>query len=237
MIVLLTPSGARPHQIELCSRWMQNQDYTGEVVWIIIDDAAPITTDFITEEFRKNWHIKKIYPSPLWQIGQNTQGRNIAAGINYIKTLSDVEAIFIIEDDDYYKPFYLTEMVKRIEGYELIGEVKTIYYNVTINRWIENQNMEWSSLFQTAFTPEFIPTFESCYGEKFIDLSLFRYAKRVNLFDAGKLSIGIKGQLGRKGIGAGHGWINHMHPDEDISKLKELIGEDWRYYERTNSNL
>ena len=226
MIALITPTGNRPKQIELCNRWMNNQDYTGEVLWIIVDDCNPKTTDLIT---RDNWTIKKIYPEPVWKEGQNTQGRNIATGIEEVKK-HKVDSIFIIEDDDYYKPHYLTAMTELIQGYDIAGERNTIYYNVKIKRWIENQNDTWSSLFQTAFTPKVIPLFENLYGEKFIDYVLFRMGIKTHLFDVGKLSIGIKGQPGRQGIGAGHGWIQHMHPDIDGIKLKELIGEDSKYY-------
>ncbi len=228
MICLLTPTGGRPDQIALCAKFMQRQDYKGDVTWVIVDDCNPRTTDFITGDFRENWNIIKLFPSPAWQEGQNTQGRNIAAGINEIKK-HNPEAIFIIEDDDYYKSEYLSATLEKLKGFDLCGERNTIYYNVTLRRWIENGNDIWSSLFQTAFTPKVIPILEGLYGEKFIDFILFRKIKS-NLFDA-KHSIGIKGMPGRSPIGAGHGWIDHMLPDYDMEKLKELIGEDYRLYE------
>jgi len=233
MIVLLTPTGARKQQIEICAKLMQGQDYKGEVTWIIIDDAEPRTTDFITETFRENWKIVKLYPSPSWKEGQNTQGRNMAAGINYIKTLelSDTDPIFIIEDDDYYTPPYIRAMITKIKGYELAGERNSIYYNVTQRRWIRNGNDWWSSLFQTVFTKKAIPILEKIYSEKFIDLALFKYIKNKNLFNDGDLAVGIKGMPGRKGIGAGHTWINNMTPDPDMIKLKEFTGKDFKYYE------
>lgn len=82
---------------------MKEQTYTGTVIWMIVDDGDPVTTDFITDDFREGWTIQKIYPKPVWQKGQNTQGRNLAAGIREIKKL-DPELIFIVEDDDYYSP-------------------------------------------------------------------------------------------------------------------------------------
>lgn len=229
MIALVTPTGNRPRQIELCARWMKNQDYKDNVLWIIIDDCNPRTTDFISDTFRENWTIKKVYPKPAWQEGQNTQGRNLASGIKEVKKRI-TKAIFIIEDDDYYKPCYLSEMVKRIKGFDIAGEINTIYYNVNLKRWIENKNGTWSSLFQTAFTSKAIPLLEKLYNEKFIDLAFFHSDIRANLFEAGKLSIGIKGQPGRSGIGAGHRWSYNMHADLDSVKLKELIGEDSKYY-------
>jgi hypothetical protein len=88
----------------------------------------------------------------------------------------------------------LEEMVKRLGGYDIIGETHTMYYNVTERAWVLNLNERWSSLFQTAFTPALIPLLEMSYGEKFIDLQIFKLARNKLLFRAGDLSIGIKGQ-------------------------------------------
>lgn len=227
MLGLVTPTGARQHQINLCQRFMQSQTYQGDVCWIIVDDAEPRTTEQIT---RSGWEIRTVNPSPSWQPGQNTQGRNLKAGI---KALSDykVDAIFIIEDDDYYRPCYLQEMVNRLDSCLALGETHTIYYNVRLKRWIENQNDVWSSLFQTAFKPAALKYFETLYSEKFIDYAFFRICPKVKLFRTQeKLSIGMKGQPGRAGIGAGHGYIAHMIADNDGSKLREFLGDDANLY-------
>jgi len=230
MIALITPTGARPDQIRLCSKFMKAQTIK-DVVWIIVDDALPRSTDFIKEDFKEGWTIEKIYPEPFWQFGQNTQGRNIAAAMQRVKELNP-DAIFIIEDDDYYSPTYIEKMLVKLQGYDLAGERNTIYYNVRLRRWCRNGNALWSSLFQTAFTMAVVPVFEKLYGEKFIDLELFKNIRNKNLFNDGDYGIGIKGQPGRAGIGAGHGWIRNMIPDPDMSKLREFIGEDYKYYER-----
>lgn len=234
MIALITPTGARPQQIALCARLMQRQLYCGPVCWVIVDDAEPSTTDDILPGFRDNWQIIKVRPQPFWQPGQNTQARNLAAGLNALLKNYDrasIEAIYIIEDDDYYKPNYLQEMRKRIEGYTLAGEINTIYYNLRLRRWIVNRNDRWSSLFQTVFTLPALPAFVKCLPDRFIDYALFlQYTGKVNLFRANNLAIGIKGQPGRAGIGAGHGFIAHMLADPDGDKLRELIGEDAKLY-------
>jgi hypothetical protein len=235
-IVLITPTGARERQIQLCAQWMKQQTYTGDVTWIIVDDAEPVTTDFIPagrDNFRDNWHVTKIHPTPAWQPGQNTQGRNINAGINYVMAVFDgftVDGIFIIEDDDYYSPAYLDEMMKRLPGFDAIGETNTIYYNVMLRRWIENHNDTWSSLFQTAFTMKSLRIFKQLLTERFIDYAFFPAIENKLLFRAGNLAVGIKGQPGRAGIGAGHGWIKHLIDDADGRKLIELLGDDAKYY-------
>ena len=234
MIILITPTGARPRQIELCAQFMKNQDYKGVVLWIIIDDAVLRTTDFIKDDFKKEWIIKKIYPVPSWRIGQNTQGRNIAAGINFIKDYKDIEAIFIIEDDDYYRPEYLTEMMKRMQGFRVVGETNTLYYNVYFRRYAANGNFQHSSLFQTAFTMDAVPIFRRCYMDKFIDAKFYQLlsGNGVNLFSANNLGVGIKGIAGRPGIGAGHLRMTGMRPDPTLNFLTSIIGEDAKLYER-----
>jgi len=232
MIVLITPTGARPKQFELCQRWMRNQTYKGKVFWIIIDDCFPFTSD-IKVPFPANWTIVKKYPRPVWRQGMNTQGRNMKAGIDIVKCLpkDKVEAIFIIEDDDYYKPIYLEQMMLRMKNYDIIGETNTIYYHVPGKRWDLSRNRKHSSLFQTAFTLNVIPILEKHYNEKYIDISLFEESKNQYLFSANNLATGMKGQTGRGGIGNGHKIRTTDVLDSNLSKLKELTGEDYKYYQ------
>lgn len=232
MIVLITPTGVRPKQFQLCCNWMRNQTYKGKVLWIVVDDGFPMTTDIKEKSFPSNWTIVKKYPRPIWSQGMNTQGRNIKAGIDIIKCLpkEKVEAIFIIEDDDYYKPIYLEQMMLRMKNYTIIGETNTIYYHAPGKCYEISHNRQHSSLFQTAFTVEAIPTMEKLYNEKYIDIRLFKESKNVLLFSANNLAIGIKGQAGRGGIGNGHKVRPSYTKDSQMLKLKELIGNDYKYY-------
>jgi hypothetical protein len=221
---------------------MERQTYKGKVTWIIIDDCYPRTTDMIGENFKTDWTIVKIYPTPVWQ-GSNTQSRNMAAGTNFILQNykpDEVEAIFIIEDDDYYKPQYLERMMNRFENYKVLGEMNTVYYNVFYRNYFVNRNTSHVSLFQLAFRYEMIPLFSSCYNERFIDFKFFEklhaqmyvHRKEVGLFNENNLAIGIKGMPGRAGIGAGHGKLMNMLPDTQMIYLISQIGkEDAKLYE------
>lgn len=233
-IALITPTGGRPEQFKKCVQWMKNQTYTGRVFWIIVDDCEPTTTGVDTSEFKDNWLIIKKFPKPVWRNGDNTQARNLKAGISFIKQLQvfliDIDAIFIIEDDDYYKPQYLTEMVKRLQNYSVAGETQTVYYNIPAQGGHRHKNDRHSSLFQTAFTPNMIPVFEKSCASKFIDIDFFKNATNVNLFEGFDLSVGIKGQAGRAGIGYGHGNGQKYPRDIQFKWLTELIGEDIKYY-------
>ena len=235
MIVLITPTGGRAIQINLCSTFMQRQTYTGKVVWIIIDDCEPRTTDFIPDDFREDWTIIKAYPVPLWNPSLNTQGRNLSVGINTLLQnykQEDIEAVFIIEDDDYYKPCYIERMMLQMKGYKLIGEMDTVYYNVFYRRYFHNRNDCHASLFQIAFSAEAIPIFRECYPARFIDAHFFMlfHGVGVNLFNEDHLSIGIKGLPGRAGIGAGHGRAMNMRQDINMNYLNNLIGPDVNLY-------
>jgi len=227
MIVLITPTGARPLQFNLCRLFMQRQTYEGDVVWIIIDDGVPVTSQCVGKDFREGWEIIKIYPEPRWIEGQNTQVRNIKAGIDLVKSdYKKATAIFIIEDDDYYKPNYLERMIDRLDGFDITGEMNTVYYNVTNRRYFTNPNRQHSSLFQTAFNPSAIPLLENSYWHKFMDCEFWRMPLKKNLFNENNLSVGIKGLPGRGGIGAGHKTGMNMLWDRNLDYLKSLIGYD-----------
>jgi hypothetical protein len=213
--------------------WMIRQTYMGKVTWIIVDDAYPRTTDKVLTYFRDNWDIIKVYPEPPWQ-GQNTQARNIDAGIKVITerfNREDIKAIFIIEDDDYYRPVYLERMMANFGNYHLIGETNTIYYNVSHRRYITNPNNIHASLFQTAFTYDAIPYLNESLHAKFIDCVLWQKVVNRHLFYENVLAVGMKGLPGRAGIGAGHSRAMNMRADPGMNYLKALIGEDAKYYE------
>lgn len=244
MIALITPTGARPEQFSLCARWMQRQTYKGNVTWFIIDDCGPRSTDFVGEGFKENWTIIKIYPVPLWSVGRNTQARNLSVGIDALLAnykQEEIEAIFIIEDDDYYKPQYLERMMSRFGNYKVLGEMNTVYYNILYWTYFINRNTSHVSLFQIALKPEMIPLFKSVFNDKFIDFKFYEklhaqeFVRRgeIGFFNEGNLAIGIKGMQGRAGIGAGHGKLLNMLPDPQLTFLKSQINiEDVQVYER-----
>ena len=233
MIGLITMTGARAAQFNICQQLMMKQTYTGKVAWVIVDDALPRTTDIVTSDFR-GWDIMKVYPVPRWQPGENTQARNIVAGIQALidkYPKKEIEAIFIIEDDDYYRPVYLERMMANFGTYDIIGERNTIYYNVVHRRYITNPNTAHASLFQTAFRYDVIPLLQVCLSHKFIDCTLWPMVQNRRLFYEHDLAVGMKGMPGRGGIGAGHGNQMNMIDDRSLNYLRALIGEDYRYYE------
>jgi hypothetical protein len=236
MIALITPTGARPKQIQLCVDFMKHQDYEGDVLWVIVDDGNPASTEFIPEDFRKGWKIIKVYPKAKWRSGAITQCSNILEGLKVVKQYDNIDLVFIIEDDDYYTPRYLRVMLSKLNSYLVIGEQYSIYYNPVLRGYFLNGNTIHSSLFQTAFSPLLLEKMEGICTKKarFIDMTLFKRSnipfEKMGLFSGENLAIGIKGLPGRGGIGMGHRPGLQLVPDPDMSKLKEWIGDDFIYY-------
>jgi len=235
-IALITPTGGREKQIELCAKYMKAQTYPGKVLWVIVDDCVPKTTESIKQGFKDNWDIIHVNPAPVWRAGQNTQSRNLKAAINEVKK-HEVSEIFIIEDDDWYSPEYLNVMREKLKGFQVAGEALTYYFNVEIKDGYRNQNHKHSSLFQTAFKTSALPAFErAIQNQKFIDLDFFRSLPSgvVNLFEGGDLAVGIKGLPGRAGIGSGHNIRSFKKPEttvfERLQILKKMIGKDYLNY-------
>jgi len=230
LVVLITPTGGRSRQIQLCAKWMKAQTYKGKVLWVIVDDCVPQTTAFISYDFRKNWSVITHTPTPTWQEGQNTQSRNIQAGLDFVPRNNNVIGIFIIEDDDYYKATYIETMLEELHGFDLCGETCSVYYNTSINAIKRHNNCNHSSLFQTAFTVDVIPYLEKILekNHKFIDIELFKSPVSINLFSHDDLAIGIKGMEGRTGIGRGHD--SSFYFTQTKVTLADLIGTDSIHY-------
>jgi hypothetical protein len=239
MIALITPTGGRPKQMRFCAEWMKRQTYTGDVLWVIVDDCRPVTINFIKNDFRSNWEIVKLYPTPVWSEGQNTQSRNLYTAITFIKKQKNITDIFIIEDDDYYVPEYIEVMLNKVDGFDAAAQANTIYFNINNFVTYKNHNTRHGSLFQTVFSYSMLPLFEQAVqtNAKFIDMSFWkimeRENKKLNVFvDEAVYAIGMKGMNGRSGIGVGHTMAGPKHTNrlKALLDLKKLIGTDYLYY-------
>jgi len=225
MLTLLTATGSRPVAWALCEQLMQRQTYAGNVRWIVVDDGEipqPICFS------RPGWQVDVIRPYPPWQAGQNTQSRNILAGLECV---SNSDRLVIIEDDDYYSPGYLTHVSEHIQRAELVGESHARYYNVTTKRHHTHNNDAHASLCATALTGAAIQRLrELCQTpRRFIDLDLWRDHPSKSLANS-RLTVGIKGLPGRAGIGIGHDRSFGRADDSQQTVLREWLGQDAGLY-------
>lgn len=225
MLTLLTATGARPEAWSICQRLMLRQDYAGPVHWIIVDDgpeAQPVTFQ------RDGWTLQVIRPEPYWQAGQNTQARNLLAGLTVVPAGA---RLVIIEDDDHYASDWLGTVDAALDRAELVGEYRARYYNLPTRRARQLSNTQHASLCSTGMRGAAIDTFRwACDRHaKFIDLELWRKHRSRYLFGGSRV-FGIKGLPGRGGIGMGHSKDFAGTHDPDGRILREWIGDDADMY-------
>lgn len=221
MLTLLTATGARPEAWARCERLMARQTYTGPVRWVVVDDGPepqPVTFQ------RDGWTVEVIRPTPYWEPGQNTQARNLRAGLAVIQPH---ESVVVIEDDDWYAPDWLATVAAKLVDAELVGETRARYYNVRRMVGRELSNLAHASLCASAMRGRALALFRAvCLSSsKFIDIELWRKAPSKALFH-GHRTVGLKGLPGRGGIGMGHAGTFNGTPDPSGTLLRAWIGPD-----------
>jgi hypothetical protein len=221
MLTLLTATGARPEAWARCERLMARQTYAGPVRWVIVDDGPepqPVTFQ------RDGWALEMVRPTPHWQPGQNTQARNLRAGLARIGA---GERVAIIEDDDHYAADWLATVAAELDRAELVGEPRARYYNIPRRVGRQLSNSAHASLCSTAMRGRALALFRAVCNtnHKFIDLELWRKAPSRHLF-GGHRVVGLKGLPGRGGIGMGHADGFSGTADPAGALLREWVGAD-----------
>lgn len=202
---------------------MARQDYAGQVRWVVVDDGPePQPLTFA----REGWTLEVIRPEPFWQRGQNTQARNLAAGLEVIGA---DERVQVLEDDDYYAPGWLTAIDDWLNSRDLVGESHARYFNVRTGLGHAHRNDQHASLCATACKGDGLKALRKAVDNRrtFIDLDLWgRFGGRGRLRRS-NLTVGIKGLPGRGGIGGGH-----REAYGQPMNLRDWIGEDAAIYGR-----
>lgn len=202
---------------------MARQNYAGPVRWVVVDDG-PVAQPVAFQ--RAGWALEVVRPQPYWEAGQNTQARNLLAGLEVI---GPDARLVVIEDDDWYAPGWLANVAGWLESADLVGETRARYFNVATGRGRLLGNAEHASLCSTAMKGPALAAFRASVARKdrFIDMDLWRTFDGSKLLHDSRLTVGIKGVSGRGGIGCGH--------DRTFGQkmnLRDLIGEDAVIYGR-----
>ena len=234
VIAALTCTGGRPRALALCEKYIRRQTRTPDV-WVMVDDCEVQTAD--------GFMGPVIRPEPFWKsCGPHTLPRNMVAGMEYIRDeLPSVDIVTIFEDDDWYDPAYLETMVNALDerldsGVKVVGEMNTYYYNVLSRSWKRNFNPTHASLCSVSFHVSAFPDIIRLTMEArtpYVDLRIFRKMPPETLhLEKSALCIGIKGTPDlRLGSGGSHrGWHPGYVPDPDMTKLRELVGDDADFY-------
>lgn len=215
MISLLTCTGDRQELFARCERWMVRQTIR-DWEWIVVDDGREPTEPDAGQQY----YIKR---RPTEAGPHESFKGNLRAGLE----ACDGEFIFIIEDDDWYHPAHIERLLVPLMEFDLVGESHAKYYHVGQRKFRQLHNANHASLCQTAFHRSLIPTVLRHLDTAFVDLKLWANTASRFLHPESITCVGLKGQVGRMGIGIGHRprgprWCD----DLDGSVLREWIGED-----------
>ena len=217
LVTVITPTGDRPEAFALCERWMSQQTYTGQIQWIVVDDGVEPTTCTMGQTY--------IRQRPM---NHHSLCRNLRAAIPHIQG----ECIFVVEDDDYYAPHYLSTMVGRLQRADLVGEFGAKYYYLRHKSFRHNHQSEHhASLCRTGMTRAVLDTLKRCaFGwHPSVDLRLWRAWKGRTFTwrDADgtqSLCVGMKGVEGRHS----RGWkpSRNAVADADLQTLEKWVGRE-----------
>lgn len=199
MISLLTPTGGRPEAFAACVKMIEAQDYPCPFRWVVVDDGPePVPAPIV-----RGCEVVYERPEPLWQPGQNTQARNILAGLKHC-----TGQVVMIEDDDAYAPWWVSQCANWLRHVDLVGECDSLYVNRETGNRRAMGNTKHASLCSTALKGAAILALKAICeeGGKGIDVRLWRgFQGSKRLYQPEPRGVtGIKGWPGRPGIGVGH---------------------------------
>jgi hypothetical protein len=191
--------------------------------WIVVDDGLIPTKMNMDQEY---------YRLEPESGDGTTYPRNLELALKGVKT----DLILFIEDDDWYDRAYVNIMRDHLGLFDLVGDIPSIYYHVSIPAWMLMNNKNHASLCQTGMNRKLIPLLEKILERRSagIDINLWRSWKGKKILmrptECWPLCVGMKGLPGRSGIGIGHKNHKNYKRDEGHVKLRELIGSDITYY-------
>jgi hypothetical protein len=161
--------------------------------------------------------------------------RNLHELLKGVKT----ELVAFIEDDDWYHPRYLLDMVQRLEYSKrmLIGYDPTLYYHIALRGYQVLPHKNRASLYTTIGTT---PSITLAYGEAYekangrpfsVDFALWARLAEVAVTTVGHYAVGIKHGF-TKTEGKGHYLPKeYWNPDSEFAYLRQLIGGDVERYQ------
>lgn len=228
LVTAITCTGHRPEALALCEAMIHAQTYSGAIQWIVVDDSL----DSDQSRVRTPKVTKDIFKGPTkWTEGVNTQRDNMNRALKAVRG----DYVFIIEDEDLYRPDYIERGVKLLQECNVTGEVAAKYYHLGLPGYKELRNYQHAALCQTALKANVLPYLQRAVdsGELYFDIHFWR-AVREQQIPAIMIAntnsvIGIKGMPGRIGIGEGHKVRDYIL-DPNLVKLKEWCGPKWDQY-------
>jgi glycosyltransferase involved in cell wall biosynthesis len=149
------------------------------------------------------------------------------------------EYVFIIENDDYYPPFYFERYLAEWGNADFIGDDSTTYYNLRNQTHRTFLHKHRSSLFTTAFKISALNLFDwnDLNPETpFLDLKIWEYARHRKRKFVTSGALGVKHGVGLCG-GKGHGF-KMPNTDPNLVWLKQNVDSgSFEFYNSMVDNL
>jgi len=116
MVSIMTPTRDRPKAFHLAERWIGRQTFT-DFEWIVVDDGdVPVKPTF-----DKVVHVRRD-PSTV----ACTYPENMLEACNHVRG----DYVIVVEDDDWFGPDFLKEMVENLENADVSTIASHCIYNV-----------------------------------------------------------------------------------------------------------
>lgn len=149
-----------------------------------------------------------------------------------------IDWLVIVESDDHYPTDYLSQFIIHMSHADFIGCEYSHYYNIQSRTWEKLNHSNRSSLYTTAFRVSSMKDFNWSQANKlFLDIDIWRYARRFKRSFIQNNAIGIKGH--GEGMAGGKGHImKFRNYDPDLVWLKKHTNEmSFEFYKGLSEKL
>lgn len=194
---LLTPDrGDRPNMLEHC-KWQVSR-FVMNLNHIVVNGQPKNTKPDLTERIKQGYD------------------QAVKDGIDWL---------IIVENDDFYPMDYPHVILRQADKSDFIGSEFTFYYNLKNKTWERLYHPNHCSLFHTAFRVSAMKDFKWHLAHKlFLDLDIWKYARRFRRTFVQPHAIGIKGHGEGLVGGKGHQMVM-KNKDPDMAWLKSKVDE------------
>lgn len=223
-LALITPTRNRARAFALCEQYISRQTFK-QFDWLVCNDG--------TEAYIYNCNQIVIQRDTT----KDTRHSLLHNYATLVACCFDYDTIVPIEDDDWYCPTYVEQMVALLKDCPLAGFAPAVYWNVQHRRWWNLKNSNHCSLAATGFTSELWPTMRLACDRDSVYLDMFLWQhwrgtlrqRSIIVSNDPPRHVGIKGVAGERNASQG-GRAKLGAGDPHGSVLREWIGEDVSHY-------
>jgi glycosyltransferase involved in cell wall biosynthesis len=232
---IITPTGDRTPAFNRCIQMVNSQTVQPRE-WIIVDDGlTPMAEQIEIPSWATYVRRERRSDDP-----PHTLSVNILTALEHVTQ----DKVVIIEDDDWYSPYYAEFILPYLEEFEMTGLNTIRYYHLLESMWKIGIPPNHTAFAQTAFKRgpawDHLKTVcEANHTEVREKGVVDRYwwqtfeGEKYLIKNHPCLHTGLKGGFGRAGLAEGHQRTDPDYKSDDNREyLRKSIGNDTFYYNR-----